>query len=227
MDIDFEALKAEFPREAISWRSQTLTRDGDKALALAYIDARDVMDRLDEVCGPANWKDEYEIHGAKTLCKISIRIDNEWVWKTDGAGDTQVEAEKGSLSDALKRAAVKWGIGRYLYALPAIWVECESYEKNSKHYFKKWKVDPWSKVKQNANDKPVSAAHQKRKLAEINEDLVDCHSDDDVKKCAAIWKTIATNENWSKAYQQEAANLFKAKREELQTDDHPFQEAAE
>jgi hypothetical protein len=148
MTIDFDKLKAEFPREAVSWRSQTLTAKGDKALALAYINARDVMDRLDEVCGPANWKDEYEIHGAKTLCKISIRIDNEWVWKTDGAGDTQVEAEKGSLSDALKRAAVKWGIGRYLYDLPAIWVECESNERNGKHYFKKWKADPWSKINQ-------------------------------------------------------------------------------
>jgi hypothetical protein len=75
-------------------------------------------------------------------------------------------------------------------------------------------------------DKPVSAAHQKRKLEEINKDLVDCHSVDDVKKCADIWQAIAVNEGWSKDYKIEAANRFKAKREELQ-EDHPFQEAAE
>lgn len=76
------------------------------------------------------------------------------------------------------------------------------------------------------DDKPVSAAHQKRKLEEINKDLVDCHSVDDVKKCADIWQTIAANEGWSKDYKIEAANRFQAKREELQ-DDNPFQEAAE
>lgn len=76
------------------------------------------------------------------------------------------------------------------------------------------------------DNKPVSAAHQKRKLEEINQDLTDCHNVDDVKKCADIWQAIAANEGWSKDYKIEAANRFKAKREELQ-EDHPFQEAAE
>lgn len=49
----------------------------------------------------------------------------EWVTKADGAGDSDVEAEKGAISDALKRAAVKWGIGRYLYDLGNIWVDTE------------------------------------------------------------------------------------------------------
>jgi hypothetical protein len=54
-----------------------------------------------------------------------IRCDAEWLWKADGAGDTDVEAEKGALSDAFKRAAVRWGVGRYLYGLPSPWVEVE------------------------------------------------------------------------------------------------------
>jgi len=225
MSIDFEALKAEFPREAISWRSQTLTKDGDKALALGYIDARNVMDRLDEVCGPANWKDEYEIHGSKTLCKISIRIDNEWVWKTDGAGDTQVEAEKGSLSDALKRAAVKWGIGRYLYALPAIWVECESYEKNGKNYFRKWKVDPWSKVKQSANNKPVNAAaaKQKERAGSLSAELKAIGT---VEGIRSFWDDnvdeIKTFPQVTQDYLQQVSD-----KKEAEFDEPPFQEAAE
>jgi hypothetical protein len=101
-----EALSAEFPRDAISWRSQSMKQDGTSAMALAYIDARDVMDRLDAVCGPANWQDRYEFHGPRTICYLSIRIDGEWVTKADGAGDSDVEAEKGAISDALKRAAV-------------------------------------------------------------------------------------------------------------------------
>lgn len=120
-----DALAAAFPPENISWRVGSTTADKKKGMALAFIDARDVMERLDTVCGAANWQDRYEFHGARTLCYLSIRIDGEWITKADGAGDSDVEAEKGAISDALKRAAVKWGIGRYLYDLASPWVEIE------------------------------------------------------------------------------------------------------
>lgn len=143
----FDKLAAEFPRDAISWRAQSVTGSGDKAMALAYIDARDVMERLDAVCGPGNWQDRYEFAGPKTICYLSVKIDGEWVTKADGAGDTAVEAEKGAISDAFKRAAVKWGIGRYLYALDAPWVPCECYERGGKKHWKRWTADPWKFVK--------------------------------------------------------------------------------
>jgi len=155
--VDIKELSAEFPRGAVSWRAQNLTQNGDKALALAYIDARDVMDRLDAVCGPENWQDRYEFHGARTVCYLSLRIGDEWITKADGAGDSDVEAEKGAISDALKRAAVKWGIGRYLYSIESPWVPCESYEKNGKKYWKRWTADPWSCIRganAPANDPP-------------------------------------------------------------------------
>lgn len=166
----WDDLAAEFPRDAISWRSQSLTKDGDKALALAYIDARDVMRRLDEVVGPENWQDRYEVHGDKTICYLSIKVEQgsfekpyEWVTKADGAGDTQVEAEKGSISDAFKRAAVKWGIGRYLYDIPAPWVPCETYESNGKTYWKSWKEDPWSCVRKPVTTSKTSPKQPKQK----------------------------------------------------------------
>lgn len=112
-----EKLLEEFPREQITFRPGATTKDKKKAIPLAYIDARDVMDRLDEIIGVEDWKDEYEFHGDRTICKLSIRINDEWVTKCDGAGDTNIEGEKGGLSDAFKRAAVKWGVGRYLYKL--------------------------------------------------------------------------------------------------------------
>ena len=148
----FTALAAPFPQETVSWRAQSMNRDGTKAMALAYIDARDVMRRLDEVVGPANWQDSYtETPTGTALCTISIRCEGEWVSKCDGAGATDVEAEKGRISDAFKRCAVKWGIGRYLYDLDAPWVECESREgSNGKRYWSKWKADPWKAVKRPA-----------------------------------------------------------------------------
>lgn len=144
---DLKQLFAEFPREAISWRAQSVTKAGDKALALAYIDARDVMDRLDDVCGAENWQDRYEFHGARTICYLSIRVDGEWITKADGAGDSDVEAEKGAISDALKRAAVKWGIGRYLYHIVSPWVPCETSDWNGKKQWKSWTADPWKFVR--------------------------------------------------------------------------------
>jgi len=124
--IDLNALKAPFPAEAVSWRVGSTNSDKTKGLALAYIDARDVMERLDAVCGLENWQDRYEFHGTRTVCYLSIRIGDEWVTKADGAGDSDVESEKGSISDALKRAAVKWSVGRYLYDVASPWVELEA-----------------------------------------------------------------------------------------------------
>lgn len=123
--IDIKALTAPFPADRVSWRVGSTTGDKKRGLALAYIDARDVMDRLDEVCGPENWQTRYPHANGKTVCELGLRIDGEWVWKADGAGDTDFEAEKGALSDAFKRAAVRWGIGRYLYDVDAPWVDIE------------------------------------------------------------------------------------------------------
>lgn len=156
--MDLNKLKEPFPQSRISWRAQTVSKDGTKALALAYIDARDVMERLDEVCGPENWQCEYSHADKKTVCRIGIRIPNDhgWVWKSDGAGDSDIEAEKGALSDAFKRAAVRWGIGRYLYDLETPWVPCESREYNGKRQFVKFTDDPWKHVRgAKAPDNPV------------------------------------------------------------------------
>lgn len=92
------------------------TRKGPDNTMLDYIDARDVMDRLDAVVGPANWQDEY-MPGPEggVLCKLSILVNGQWVTKCDVGEKTDIEAVKGGCSDAFKRAAVKWGIGRFLY----------------------------------------------------------------------------------------------------------------
>lgn len=123
--MELSDLNKPFPAAEIEWRVGSTNGDKTSGLALAYLTARHVMDRLDDVCGSANWQDRYEFHGARTICYLSIRINDEWVTKADGAGDSDVEAEKGAISDALKRAAVKWGIGRYLYDLGNIWVDVE------------------------------------------------------------------------------------------------------
>lgn len=113
------ALKRPFPANRIHWRVGATSGDKAKGIALAYIDARDVMVRLDEVCGD-QWQTRYT-HMKPAVCEIGIRLDGEWMWRANGAGDTDIEGDKGALSDAFKRAGVMWGIGRYLYQLPNVW----------------------------------------------------------------------------------------------------------
>lgn len=126
----FERLARPFPSSAISWRVGSTNKEKTKGMALAYIDARVVMERLDEVVGPGGWQNEYT-HASKDgyICRIGIKVEGEWIWKANGAGETQVEAEKGAASDAFKRAAVLWGIGQYLYGLDSPWVELDEYKR--------------------------------------------------------------------------------------------------
>ena len=73
------------------------------------------------------WQDKSQI------CGIGL-YDAErgaWVMKYDGAENTDIEPVKGGLSDSFKRAAVLWGIGRYLYDMASIWVEIEPSGKSS------------------------------------------------------------------------------------------------
>jgi hypothetical protein len=126
----FEQLASPFDPSEVDWRVGSTTADKSKGMALAYIDARTVMDRLDAVCGPAGWQCRYVLNGTKTVCELGIKCQDEWVWKSDGAGDSDIEAEKGALSDAFKRAAVRWGIGRYLYNLKSPWVELKAFGKS-------------------------------------------------------------------------------------------------
>jgi hypothetical protein len=124
----FDALSAPFPPEDIDWRVGSTTKDKSKGMALAYIDARTVADRLDAMCGMDGWQCNYSpASNGSIVCNLGIRMPGgEWVWKADGAGATDYEAEKGMLSDAFKRAAVRFGIGRYLYGMDTPWVQLEN-----------------------------------------------------------------------------------------------------
>jgi hypothetical protein len=115
-----EKLKQPFPETDIEWRIQSCGAKNDKpwARVLAYITSRAVMDRLDSVLGLDNWKDEYtKGPDGGVLCKLSVRVNDEWITKEDVAENTNIDPVKGGVSGALKRAAVKFGIGRYLYHL--------------------------------------------------------------------------------------------------------------
>lgn len=119
--MDLNKLDEPFHSDDIEWRIQQVgkTNNGIWAKVLAYVTNRAIMKRLDEVCGKAGWRNDYRDipNNGGVECGISIKVDGEWITKWDAAENTQVEAVKGGRSGAMKRAAVQWGIGRYLYNL--------------------------------------------------------------------------------------------------------------
>jgi hypothetical protein len=95
--------------------SEIRQRQGPNGRMLDYIDARYVMDTLDKL-GPENWQDRYEDRADGSVrCGIGINVEGEWIWKWDVGTQSDIEPEKGSHSEAFKRAGVKWGIARDLY----------------------------------------------------------------------------------------------------------------
>ena len=124
--IDLKRLTDFFPADDIEWKPIATTRDGKRALAAAYLTNRAIMDRLDEVCGPENWQNEYrEGPDGGVLCGLSIRVGDEWITKWDGASNTDIHPVKGGLSTSMRRAAVQWGLGRSLYRFSGLWVEVD------------------------------------------------------------------------------------------------------
>ena len=98
-----------FPKKAVK------TRKGPGGKDLSYITSRALMERLDLEVGSANWQTKFREVAGQFCCELGIRMDGEWVWKSDGAGETSIEGEKGGFSDAFKRAAVHFGYARELY----------------------------------------------------------------------------------------------------------------
>jgi hypothetical protein len=132
--FDLSLLKEPFEPDEIEWKviSQGHKNKEPWAVVVPYIKARAVMNRLDDVVGPANWKDDISPIGSGFFCSLAIKIDGEWVSKTDGADETDIDAFKGGISDARKRAGVLWGIGRYLYEVPQMFAHFSQVYKSTK-----------------------------------------------------------------------------------------------
>ena len=124
MDI-LETLKKKI---LFQWKVQSFNSDKTLGSVVGYIDSRDAMKLLDEAV-PFKWQDKYRMEGTRLICSVGIKIDNEWIWREDTGSEADIEAEKSLVSDAFKRACVKWGIGRFLYDEKIKWVDINSNKK--------------------------------------------------------------------------------------------------
>lgn len=130
-------LKKPFHPAHVTWKPGAVTKDQTKALALAYADLRAYQNRLDEVCG-MDWSVTYTPWGERIVCHLTI---NGITRSSSGEPDSQAErseiAGTAAEAQAFKRACAMFGLGRYLYNLPSVWVE---YDQNTKQFTDKAKA---------------------------------------------------------------------------------------
>lgn len=123
-------LRTPFTPAAIRIKPQTKPNAQGKSLVTFYIDARLAAERLNAVVGLGAWQDEYHVlsgdprMGLPVECRLTINgVTKADVGQIDPSERVDDKAWKSAYSDALKRAAVKWGVGACLYALPNVWAE--------------------------------------------------------------------------------------------------------
>ena len=169
-------LRAPFNPEDISWKPQTVDYKANTALAVAYADPRAYVDRMNEVFGVGGWSDNYtftvtpfnkvirgkkaykdtpatedkQIPGNKVLVVCNLTV-SEYGVGISSTGDSDAADDNAATSaeaQAFKRAAMKLGLGRYLYELPKV---------NAAYSYGKWtngapSLPDWAIPKFNCQD---------------------------------------------------------------------------
>lgn len=111
------------------WRVQSFSKNKAMATVMAYIDARDAMDLLDAHCDYGWARRHYEVDN-KVYCALGIYMPDGTLHERSDCGvESNQDAQKGQASDAFKRAAVNWGVGRFLYDLEVQYVTTNESKK--------------------------------------------------------------------------------------------------
>lgn len=175
-------LQAPFHPDDIEWRVGATNADKTKGIALAYVTNRAIQNRLDEIFGPFGWKNEFrEWKEQSQLCGISIKFGDEWITKWDGADDSNTEATKGGLSDAMKRAGYQWGIGRYLYKLENMWVPIKPQGKSYALVYEP-KLPNWALPEELREDESLNEIRKQSKLNVVMAKWQTCSGEKDKNK---------------------------------------------
>jgi hypothetical protein len=154
------ALAATFDPSEVKFKPGVVS--GNRALAIGYVDARVIQDRLDDVLGVDGWQDDYEcLPDGSVVRRLRLRLGSEWITKVDvGSPSEQPDGGdrlKAAFSDALKRAAVKFGIGRYLYRMPSQWVD---YDPSKRRFVRTPALPPEATPADKVKAKPSTAGRE-------------------------------------------------------------------
>lgn len=125
------ALSEPFPLGAVAVKPGALTKDRSRGLALAFVDPRAYMERLDAVVGSEHWTVGYQIAPLGVVCRLTILGHVR-----EDVGDFPPEDDPNRMTSAamqaFKRCCAAFGLGRYLYHLPQVWADYDDARKSFK-----------------------------------------------------------------------------------------------
>lgn len=148
--MDWDKLRAQPRPDQVGWLIVATSEKGDRGmtgLVVPYMTGGGVLEILDDACGPGGWKKLYRPGpSGGVICRISVYDDERgcWIDKEDGAANTEQEPVKGGLTQAFKRAARTWGVGKPLDAVRPQWVPVEKRGRST--VIVKQPQLPWAKA---------------------------------------------------------------------------------
>lgn len=96
-----------------------------------HVDLRTVLNRLDSLV-PMQYEVNVEQQGEIFIVNLKVLgVSRSGVSGLNDKNDEDFDRVAASFSIGLKRAAVQFGIGRYLYELPEMWGEVYSFEREA------------------------------------------------------------------------------------------------
>ena len=135
---DLKTLKAQFSKDRLGVKVQSTNRDRTRAMLVLYLQHTDVQDRLEEI-DPA-WSTEVT-HEERSGDSVYVRMKLTLKGVTrENVGEGQ--DPKAAYSDALKRCAMLFGVGRYLYDSPTVWVDYDE----SRDRYRQWTPQDYDAV---------------------------------------------------------------------------------
>jgi hypothetical protein len=135
------ALAAPFDVRQLQWKPGATA--GNRAMALPFVNASAIQDRLDAVVG-SHWEARYDfLEGGAVLCCLRLFLDDSWHERCDvgQCGKDEANGIKAGVSDSFKRAARAWGVGRYLCRIPRQWV---AYDPQKKRFTEEPRLPDWA-----------------------------------------------------------------------------------
>ena len=138
-----------FDPSVIKWvvKATSQSKEGQRrGLVAAYADPRAYSDRLNQLLTPVGWTQEYSMHvvqdfqrknGGKETCasaKVMVicRVTIFGLNSHSGTGEEWADNDNALTSadaQAFKRACSCFGLGRYLYSMPQVWVELDEFKR--------------------------------------------------------------------------------------------------
>ncbi len=151
-----EALAEPFPSEYIEWKPQSLSKDGKRAIAATYVDARRYQERLDRVC--PGWSSRIELLADGQVAKVALTIQGVTREDVGEAEASEANTVTTAVAQAFKRACAAFGLGRYLYFLPLTWCD---YDLDKRRILNPPQLPDWARPSSERRQAASEAARQR------------------------------------------------------------------